>query len=720
MLPIRLLSPRVASRLSGLALLLGLLASLAGRSAAVPLPADGAENFRRVLMRDKSLSTDETTAARELAQRRRELREAAAPTQLTSLGEVARALLLTEWGSSDELEAIVPADQVEAALRQPSEEACQRDVQKLLKMAGDNVGDAVAQIAAEIRRDVRLSLLERLEQRTRFYLQNGRPTDRIAAANLITETMSNSRRLDSAETASLTGGTRRSASSSRFLRQRLQALTPDLVKATRDAEPQVQVAAVRALGDVEADPAAAVAALRPLLNSGTNVAVRRATGDALGHMAELVYLQIQTDKSRPLPMLKALGQIFPTAAAGLGDENAEVRRACLNACQRVEASLDDLIGDRKLPVEGLAIYRPMMTVLQKALPDLNKVARDEVADIRIAACHLLETLVLVTQKVRRLEEVPLPAPTPEPTPPEKKPGKGDKKDAGPGLSLRSPAHRPAAPRYSQWATARSDAAERPTSAPLATLGRPTKLTAPGPDRFAESTIRPTAFVARQVDELPVPKAIEVNLKTTIEAMIEGLADRDYRVRLASVDVLETFGDRAAPAIPTLVKTLADPNKFVRWSTARALGRLAPRAIERKEAPDVVRGLVALLNDREDLSVRITAAYALEQYGPAAKETVPTLAHAVNRGDKEYIIAILRTIQGVGTDAAPALPNVAWLLRDRSIASSARVEAANTLGRFGPLAKDQLPTLRQIMVSDPDADVRNAASTAVLAIDRPAR
>jgi HEAT repeat protein len=703
--------------MAGLALLVGLITALANRSGAVPLPPDGTENFRRVLIRDKNLSTDETTAARELAERRRELREAASPKYLTSLGEVSRVLLLAEWGSTDDLEPIVPADKVEEAMRLPSEEAFQREVQKLLKSAGDNVGDAVLQIAADIRRDVRLALLDRLEQRTRFYLQSGRPADRIAAANLITDTMTNSRRLDTSETTSLTGGMRRGATSSRFLRQRLQVLTPDLIKATRDPDPQLQVAAVRALCDLESDPVTVVAALRPLLRSGTNVAVRKATGEGLGHMADLITLQM--DKGRPMPTLKALGQIFPAAASGLGDEDVEVRRVCVTACQRVEASLDDLIGERRVPLEGLTIYRPMLDVFQKTLPDLNKVARDPDPDVRISACHLLEALVLVTQKVRRLEEVPLPPPSPEP-PPDKKPGKGDKKKegTGPGLSQRSPAHRPSASRYSQWAAARTEVAEPPQVAPLATLGRPTKLAATGQDRFAQTQVRPAAFVARQVDELPAPRALDVSLKSTINAMIEGLSDRDYRVRLASVDVLETFGDRAAPAIPTLVKTLADPNKFVRWSTARTLGRLAPMAIQRKEAPDVVRGLVALLNDREDLSVRITAAYALEQYGPAARETVPTLAHAINRGDKEYIVAILHTIQGIGTDAAPALPNVAWLLRDREIASSARVEAANTLGRFGSLAKDQLPTLRQIMVSDSDPEVRNAASTAVLAIDRP--
>jgi HEAT repeat protein len=210
-------------------------------------------------------------------------------------------------------------------------------------------------------------------------------------------------------------------------------------------------------------------------------------------------------------------------------------------------------------------------------------------------------------------------------------------------------------------------------------------------------------------------------------MITGLSDPDYRVRLGAVDVLETLLDQAEPAIPALVKALEDSNKFVRWGSARTLGRFATRRKDKNDgfftryADRVVIGLMALLNDREDPSVRITAAYALEQYGETAKKAVPHLARVINRGDKDYIIAILHTIQGIGPDAAPVLPNVAWVLSDRTQNTSVRVEAAQTLGRFGAVAKTQprvMPVLREVMLNDTDQEVRNAASTAILSIERP--
>jgi HEAT repeat protein len=228
-------------------------------------------------------------------------------------------------------------------------------------------------------------------------------------------------------------------------------------------------------------------------------------------------------------------------------------------------------------------------------------------------------------------------------------------------------------------------------------------------------------------DLPSPTLVSDSLQGTVQAMITNLSDPDYRVRLGAVDVLETLLDRAEPAIPALVKALEDTNKFVRWCAARTLGRFATRRKDKNDpffaryAESVVRGLMALLNDREDPSVRITAAYALEQYGEMAQKAVPQLARVVNRGDRDYIIAVLHAIQGIGASAAPALPNVAWVLSDRTQPTSVRVEAALTLGRFGRVAKEQprvMSVLRDVMLNDSDQDVRNAASTAILSIERP--
>ncbi len=682
MQPIPLLSSGLASRVPGFALLVVLTGLVGGRAGAVPLPMDGVEEFKRLLLQDRSLGSDDPIPVEILVQRRRDLREAA--RQLPSLGEVARVLLLPEWGSAELSEGTaVPLDKVEAAVRQPDDARFQRDVENLVAMAKDNAAEATQLVAAEIKRSVRLTLLERLEGRIRFYLRSERSADRIAAANLVSEILAHARRQDNAELPGVapTNPLRKSGGmGSRFLRQRLRELDADLQKATRDAQPQVQVAAVQALSELETDPLVTVPILRPLLDAErVAVVTRRATARRWPTWS-ISFISAWT---RPTPSRRCgvwSGSSRPPSSA-CSDSDREVRRASLEACQKTATTLDDLTGNRRLPASGLPPYRPILTAVQKSLPELNRAARDSDAELRVAACHLLETLVLVSQKARLMEETPLPAPRPLPTEPTPEPKKGP--DIGVPLIPARGARRPSA-RPSQWAAARLGLPSRPVApaladqTPAATLGRPVKLQATEPARPV-AVVSPVAFVATKVEAPPPPAQLEGNLQGTVESMTAGLSDADYKVRLAALDVLETFGDRAAPAIPALIRTLSDRNKFVRWAAARTLGRLAERARERNEASEVVRALTRLLNDREDISVRITVAYALELYGPLAKDAVPHLARVINRGDKEYIIAILHTLQGIGTDAQPALPNVAWILRQRSLPASVRVEAAQTLG-----------------------------------------
>ena len=48
-----------------------------------------------------------------------------------------------------------------------------------------------------------------------------------------------------------------------------------------------------------------------------------------------------------------------------------------------------------------------------------------------------------------------------------------------------------------------------------------------------------------------------------------LTDPDPVARRAAVDVLETMGADAAPALPGLVRALSDRDLFVRWTAARS-------------------------------------------------------------------------------------------------------------------------------------------------------
>ncbi len=705
MLPIRFASFGLARRLGFWSVLILFGGVVLGSAEARPLDQPGIEEFRALIdpKREPRLEASAVGTATSLAEYRRKIRLATA--RLPSLGEVTRVLLLPEWRSADDdRESPVPLAQVKKAVAKGDERSFQQEVEKLLRMKPDYPADVQRIIIVEIKRDVRARLLQRLDDRLRHYLRDGRAEDRIAAANLIGDTVATARRQESYDLmAPEVTKTSSSRLSGHYLSRRLSELAGDLRTLIQNGNPQVQAAGVRALSELEIDPAVNLAAFTPLLASPqNNVVVRRAAAAALAQMLEVKSSQM--NKSRPQPIVEAVEQVLAVAVRGLADADADVRRASLAACQRAALIVDDMASDPQTPLDRRAAFRSALAAVDRALPALNRCARDSEPALRVLACRTLETMVLASQKVRHLNEQPLPPPLPEPSEPETTPPPSrDRKGA---VSLPLPNGRgsvASASRPSPWATARLSeprplgsgadnrsltvATPKDSVAPAVTLERPIKLSAAQPRLYTEG-LRPAAFVARQIDELPSPAPVDAGLQGTLKAMIDDLSDPDYRVRLSAVDVLETLGERAEPAMPALIKRLDDSNKFIRWASARTLGRLAPRRAE-----EVVPRLSKLLDDHEDPSVRITAAFALEQYGPAAKGAVPLLARVINRGDKDYVIAILHAIQGIGTDAAAALPNVAWVLRDRSLPPSVRVEAAQTLGRFGDLAKNQLPSLR---------------------------
>ncbi len=632
-----------------------------GRMSAGPLPLDALEELRRVLAVDCLSPTPSAVAV--LAQRKRHLEQTA--RKLHFLGDVGRALLLPEWRTADRLdgEAPVPQEWIDRIVRESDSERFRQALTDLLRRIGEEKReDALRMAVAAIDRDVRLLLLEQLEQGLRSLLETGRPAERIAAAELIGETMSNVRQQEHAEEQAARQGPetpRRRAlpGSMRFLRQHLQALTGNLVKQTREAgDPELQAAAARALGELEADPGESVAALGPLLDPSRPVLVRQAAARAIGTM---VAAASSLEKRDPGRILRTAEKAFPALAGGLADPDTEVRCLCLDACRQIAVTLKKMTW-QAARVSDLAAYRPLMAAVQKDLPGLNRGLEDPLPELRADTCHVLEDLALAAQRLREEEAL---------LPPEES---RLARDARPG-------------------------------------GSPTQ----------DGAVRLASCVDSRPEELPT----ELNLRGTMNALIDDLRAPDLRVRLAALDVLETLSRekesqlRAVPAIPALVQAVFDPNMVVRWQAARTLGHLGPAMprLAPGEVKPAVNALTTLLNDQEDLGVRTAAAVALEHFGPEARDAVPLLARVLNRGDRDYRIAVLHAIQDVGTDALSALPSVGWLLIHDPNAR-VRIEAVRVLGHFGPLAGNVLPALRTVRLHDPDAEVRQAAGIALRAVD----
>ncbi|HVY69772.1 MAG TPA: HEAT repeat domain-containing protein [Verrucomicrobiae bacterium] len=100
--------------------------------------------------------------------------------------------------------------------------------------------------------------------------------------------------------------------------------------------------------------------------------------------------------------------------------------------------------------------------------------------------------------------------------------------------------------------------------------------------------------------------------------------KDDRTRSEAADALGTMGPLAASAVPDLLGVVWDTNGVVRVHPVRALGRIhaQPKA--------VVPVLIKLLSD-PDSEVRNVAAISLGDFGPEAKDAVPSLRAGLQRG-----------------------------------------------------------------------------------------
>jgi HEAT repeat protein len=513
----------------------------------------------------------------------------------------------------------------------------------------------------------------------------------------------------------------------------------DLIKATK--YDSVCEAAISALGQIEPEPVdPATQELTKQLTKSKNPAVPRAAARALADLFQATVVadkaakegaEAQTARAR---LIRTGAAVVRAASEGLmNSTDVEVRRWCAGACRAVtakaavEATVNPL-GSRKLPPEGRPWtpdeirtveearadvkkkqddLAPLLKAMQGAVPTLTQVAgQDPEVGIRIDSRRALEDIAVARQRLAGLK-ASLPVNKFGTTPPE-----GRRNADGPDAPA---AFAPSVP-------------ARDAAIPVS---------------------RPVALEQQAMADDPLGESLRKTVAALAEALEPGTpgpADRVAAVqaKLAALDALEAIGPDAEPALPSLIRALSDDDRFVRWSAARVIGKLATVDAKGMAVPKL-----AELAADPDLDVRIAALVALERYGPVAKDAVnPYLRKAAKTGDGEVRIAAMRTLQAIGADAAPALAAVTRNLSDfydhtparangaepahlsgRSLTETnfrVRQAACETLGVVGPLAVKADPRWQTLLnehvvpvlqkaLNDPDDAVRYAASDALLKV-----
>jgi HEAT repeat protein len=648
-----------------------------------PLPPN-VETFRQALLQERKAGFEDNPEL--LKYRRKNLTEKAA--KLTSLVELSRALLLLEWAGSE-----------------------------------NTFNPKLAILDAEVRDDIAKRFKAKMEQT----VADAPDDQKMAAAQLLGESAVNARKQSNTDISSTPGGDVKDATERkrlqllkvRFLKDRLSELAPTMVALTQSKNPQVRQAGAAALGLILPDPAVSVPALEKMLES-KNVADRRSAATALRQQVEIAADEqrkslgldvepIFEGDSKALLAAQIRGQmrgepirtglrVVPAAARGVTDPDSEVRRQSTEAWQQAALALSDLIRDpfppgtfpppdrpldlsirsdqdwnRRIEEERKAnIYReelrPILRSFLGIAPVLSKAVDDPDQLVRRSAQRTLENLANVRTKLTRFEKSVPPAPT--------------------------------------YLNAPKDGKDKDKSDKDKEARRPLRK------RGASENLQAISFVDEKADKRDEqPDPITENLKRALPAVIKGLSDPDLQTRLASVSMLESMGADADAAIPALVeKGLKDRSTFVRWGTARTLGKIAPKQ------PNVVVPALAEQLTAQDLDLRIAVAEALKHYGKDAIKAVPALVNMVSRGDAESRVAMLDALAAIGPEAGPALPAATRALKDKD--PRVRTAAASMIATYGPNAVKyvaDLETRLRDALKDSDSDVRLAVSEALLRV-----
>lgn len=130
----------------------------------------------------------------------------------------------------------------------------------------------------------------------------------------------------------------------------------------------------------------------------------------------------------------------------------------------------------------------------------------------------------------------------------------------------------------------------------------------------------------------------------IDALIQGVSDKDPQIREMSAWTLSEIGAPAARVVPVLISILADPDENIRVMGSVALQNLGEPAV-----PYLVDALGA-----ESAEIRLNAAYALGEIGTPLDTILPALISRLTDPEWNVRRLVVRALVTIGTPALDAL------------------------------------------------------------------
>ena len=198
-----------------------------------------------------------------------------------------------------------------------------------------------------------------------------------------------------------------------------------------------------------------------------------------------------------------------------------------------------------------------------------------------------------------------------------------------------------------------------------------------------------------------------------EAFFQGYPVHYWQRQLQSSDpvVIETAraeltaGRRSATEV---LRTLLVARSTANWdtSTSRCAAAEILTAIG-EEAAEASEDVISALSD-SDVYLRRIAAGAVPAVGVPAPQGVPALLDLLQR---ERSVEVLRALSEYSGEAQPALTELSKVLRDRSLPTEVRWNAARTIGKVRENAVSTVPLLVEHLQDD-EATVREHSAEAL--------
>jgi HEAT repeat protein len=251
----------------------------------------------------------------------------------------------------------------------------------------------------------------------------------------------------------------------------------------------------------------------------------------------------------------------------------------------------------------------------------------------------------------------------------------------------------------------------------------------------ETALRLAPAPAPEDKSNPEPFTDLAPVLRALEKAVSNSNDPDMEARLAAVQSLGMLGVDALPATPALVGALRDPNLFIRWAAARALGEIEAARRQAKVAPfkgsdAAVAGLIGLVYhpdprvhvnldpDAQIAAIVALSAYDLRSSTKNAEKVVYALGEVAASDDYSARLAALATLRSLWVQGVKTRASTRSLIRALFTQypgfPQVQIAAADLLGLYGRAADDAAPALRDAL-RDPDPAVRRAAGEALLKV-----